>query len=65
MEFAEETSVRGQERLKKMMEEYRDIDRRLRDQVTENVGLVASNRQYKIEIEDLQIDREKWSARHD
>ena len=48
------TASNTQERLTQMMKEFRQLDETLQEQISENVGLIASNRQYVIELEDIE-----------
>tara|TARA_B110000208_G_C11352275_1_gene278012 strand:+ start:98 stop:403 length:306 start_codon:yes stop_codon:yes gene_type:complete len=57
LHFAETSTQKSQSRVERMMEEYRQLDQILKEQVQDNVGLVAANRQYQIEVEDLQEAR--------
>lgn len=40
-------AFKAQQRLQTMLEEYRQLDQTLSEQVTQNVGLVAANRQVR------------------
>jgi hypothetical protein len=65
LKFAEVSSMKSQERLTQLMEEYRLLDQRLAEQVRENVGLIAANRQYRIELEDMTIGRNEIRIKHE
>ena len=49
----EVASVKAEKRMSTLMKEYRNLDQTLAEQVSENVGLVACNRQYHLELEDM------------